>query len=263
MPTSLPPRDLPDHFLSIGRSAFTVEEAVAALESSRSVALDALRRLQARSEVFSPAKGLYVAVPPEYRNWGVVPGDWFIDALMKHLRRPYYVALLSAARHHGASHQAPQIFQVMTTTTAIRDRDLKRVRIRFFTSKYVTLDKSIEMTVPTGYVTVSAKETTVVDLIGHYRVAGGYGNVATIVREIGTLSGAELARVASRRGRAAARRTGWFVSKFGEVDDLEALRQAARLDIGEPTPLLPTNQRRGKTDSEWAVRVNVEIEPDL
>lgn len=260
---ALQPRDLADHFLAQGRYAFTLLEAAAELGTTPSATRKALARLQQRKELFSPTKGLYVAIPPEYRNWGVLPGDWFIEEMMRHLDRPYYIALLSAARIHGASHQAPQIFQVMTAGAPLRDRDLARVRLRFYTSTHVAEDKTEQITVPTGYATVSAKETTVVDLLTHYRAAGGYGNVATIVTEIGELNGAELARVASRRGRAAARRTGWFVERFGKADELEALRQAARLDVGEPTPLDPAGPKRGTTDRAWQVRLNTEVEPDL
>jgi predicted transcriptional regulator of viral defense system len=260
---ALQPRDLPDHFLANGRYAFTLGEAAAALGTKPAATRKALARLLQRKEVFSPTKGLYVAVPPDYRSWGVLPGEWFVDAMMRHLRRPYYIALLSAARLHGASHQAPQVFQVMTPAAPLRDRDLGRVRLRFYTSKHVTDDKTEQVTVPTGYAVVSSKETTVVDLITHYRGAGGYGNVATIVSEIGELSGAELARAAARRGRATVRRTGWFVQNFGAVDELEALRQAARVDLGEPTPLDPAGPRRGKTDPDWHVRANTTVEADL
>ena len=259
---TIAPRDLADHFLSQGRFAFTADEASAAIARPRKAAIEALARLQHRHEIVSISKGLYVAVPPEYRSWGVVPGDWFIDALMHHLDRPYYIALLSAARLHGSSHQAPQVFQVMTTPAPIRDRDLGRVRLRFYASRHLDEDTTERVTVPTGYATVSTKETTVVDLIGHYRAAGGYGNVATILGELGELDGAELARVASRRGRAAVRRTGWFVERFGAVDELEALRQAARIDVGEPAQLDPAGPRRGEADPAWRIRLNVLVEPD-
>ena len=262
-PMPLSSRDLPDHLLARGRYAFTVAEAAGELGTTLSATRQALARLQQRKEVFSPTKGLYVAIPSEYRTWGVLPGEWFIDAMMRHLGRPYYVALLSAARTHGASHQAPQVFQVMTEGTPLRDRDLGRVRLRLYKSQHVGKDKTEQIAVPTGYATVSARETTAVDLINHYRDSGGYGNVATIIHEIGELNGAELARVASRRGRAAVRRTGWFVDRFGQADDLEALRQAARLDLGEPTLLDPAGPKRGKTDPGWRVRLNTHVEPDL
>lgn len=258
------PKDLADHLLSQGRYDFTVEEAMELLGLHRDAAIDALRRLRNRDAVFSPAKGLYVAVPPEYRSWGVIPGEWFVDAMMRHLRRPYYIGLLSAAAIHGAAHQAPQVFQVMTDDASVlRDRDFGRVRVRFHSNKFIRDEPTEQITVPTGYAIVATKETTVVDLITHLRVTGGLSNVATIIREIGQLHGSSLARVASRRGRSVVRRTGWTVEHFGQVDDLEALHQAARLDLGDPALLDPSRPKRGRTDRDWRVRLNTTVEPDV
>lgn len=262
--TIISPRDLADRFLSLGRYAFTLDDAAAAIGASRGAAADALERLHHRGQVFSPARGLYVAIPPEYRSWGVLPGEWFIDAMMSHLERSYYVALLSAAAVHGASHQAPQVFQVMTDGRApLRDRDIGRVRLRFHASKHLSEAEVERFTVPTGYMTVSTRETTVVDLVSHYRVAGGYSNIATILKEMGELCGSALARIAGPRGRAVVRRTGWLLERYGQADDLEALRQAARLDLGEPALLTPTGVRRGRTDRDWRLRINTTVEPDL
>ncbi len=207
---------------------------------------------------------MYVAIPPEYRSWRVLPGEWFIDAMMAHLGRSYYVALLSAAAIHGASHQAPQVFQVMTDgASPVRDRDIGRVRLRFYASKHLSEADVERATVPTGYMALSTRETTVVDLVSHYQTAGGYSNVATILKEIGQLSGSAVARMASPRGRAVVRRAGWLLERYGQADDLEALRQAARLDLGEPALLAPAGGRRGKTDRDWRLRINTAVEPDL
>ena len=45
-------------------------------------------------------------VPPQYASWGAPPPGWYIDDLMRHEGRPYYVGLLKAAELHGATHQA-------------------------------------------------------------------------------------------------------------------------------------------------------------
>lgn len=258
------PRDLPEHLLSQGRYTFTTEEAEAILGIGRQAALAALARLQRRGAVFSPAKSLYVAIPPEYRSTGVPPAEWFVDPMMRHLRRPYYIALLTAAAFHGAAHQAPQVFQVMTDfASSLGTRRFGRQRLRFYSSKHVSDDPTGQITVPTGYAVIATKETTVVDLVSRPREAAGYSNVATVLRELGPLEGSALARTASRRGRAVVRRIGWLVEQFGEVDDLEALRQAARIDLGEPTLLDPASPKRGRADREWAIRVNRAVEPDV
>lgn len=256
------PRELVDYLLSQGRFDFTLDAASQLLDADYDATLAALSRLRRRKQVFSPARGLYIAVPPEYRSWGALPGEWFIDAMMRHLDRPYYMALLTAAGMHGASHQAPQVFQVMTDRPVER-RAVGRVRLRFYVSEYVKEDPAVRIAVSTGYVVIGSKETTVVDLISRPRDSGGLSNVATIVKEIGELSGSALARIASRRGRAIARRVGWLIEEFGEVDDLEALRQAARTDLGEPALLDPSGPRRGRADHKWALRLNKDVVPDV
>jgi predicted transcriptional regulator of viral defense system len=258
------PKDLPEHLLSQGRYTFTTGEAEAILGTERQATLATLTRLRRRGAVFSPAKSLYIVVPPEHRSTGAPPAEWFVDPMMRHLGRPYYIALLTAAAFHGASHQAPQVFQVMTDfASSLGTRRFGRQRLRFYSSKHVSDDPVGQITVPTGYAVLATKETTVVDLVDRPREAGGYSNVATILRELGSLHGSALARTASRRGRAVVRRVGWLVERFGQVDDLEALRQAARIDLGEPTLLDPANPKRGRADREWAIRVNRTIEPDV
>lgn len=263
--TSVKMKDLADHFLAAGRYTFTLAEAQEILGADDPAAIyTGLSRLRRRHELFSPAHGLYVAVPPEYRNRGVVPAEWFIHRMMSHLGRPYYVGLLSAAAMHGASHQAPQVFQVITDRSyLVRKRDLGPIHVRFYSSKNVARDPTAQITVPSGHVTVGTKETTVVDLVTKPRASGGLSNVATVLRELGELKGSELARVASRRGRATARRVGWLVARFGQIDDAEALLQAARLDLGEPALLDPSKGRRGKADPTWQIRVNTVVEADV
>ena len=77
-----------------------------------------LSRLRGRHEVFSPAQGLYVASPPEYRNHGVVPAEWFVDAMMRRLGRPCYVCLLSAKGRRG---KADSMWQIRLNTVVEAD----------------------------------------------------------------------------------------------------------------------------------------------
>jgi predicted transcriptional regulator of viral defense system len=264
MPTTqdISMRDLPDLLISRGRYSMSLEEIRSLTGLSHAAVTSGLQRLRKQRRVFSPTRGLHVVVPPEYRSWGVIPADWFIDDLMRHLDRRYYVALLSAAAYHGAAHQAPQVFQVMADGRVL-DRAIERVRLRFYVSEH-TADTPIEMvTVHTGLIPVSSREATVVDLVREPRASGGISNVATILTEVGELDGSALATLAARHGRALARRTGWMVDHYGSCRDLGPLRLAARLDLGEPSLLSPSGLRRGRADSTWGVRMNVAVEPDL
>lgn len=254
--------ELPDLLISQGRYAASLEEIRALTGGSYAAVTSGLGRLRRQRRVFSPTRGLYVVVPPEYRSWGVVPADWFIEDLMGHLGRRYYVALLSAAAYHGAAHQAPQVFQAMVDGRVL-DRAIGRVRLRFYVSAHVGDTPTQPVVTHTGSIPVSSREATVVDLVREPRAGGGTSNIATILSEIGELDGSALAVLAARYGRALVRRAGWMIEHYGTCEDLGSLRTAAQLDSGEPVLLVASGPRRGRTDPAWRVRVNAVVEPDL
>src|ERR1700720_1835083 len=88
------------HLLSNGRVVFSREEAQKALGVSQGALLDAAERQQRKQHLVSPRRGFYVIVPPQYLAWGAPPPPWYIDDLMPHEGRPYYVGLLNAAELH-------------------------------------------------------------------------------------------------------------------------------------------------------------------
>jgi predicted transcriptional regulator of viral defense system len=255
-------RDLPDLLISRGRYSASLDEIRELTGLSHAAIASGLQRLRRQRRVFSPTRGLYVVIPPEFRSWGAVPADWFIDDLMRHLGRRYYVALLSAAAYHGAAHQSSQVFQVMADGRVL-DRAIERLRLRFYVSEHTADTPTDMVTVHTGSIPVSSREATVLDLVREPRASGGISNVATILAEIGELDGSALATLAARHGRTLARRTGWMVDHYGSCQDLGPLRLAARLDLGEPVLLSPSGPRRGRADMTWGVRMNVSVEPDL
>jgi predicted transcriptional regulator of viral defense system len=219
-----------------------------------------LARLIKQGEFFSPARGLYVVVPPEYRSWRVLPAEWFIDPLMKHLARAYYVSFLSAAAMHGAAHQAPQTFRVVTDRS-LADRDIERVQLRFTVAAHVRDMPTEPRTVPTGSLVLATRETTVVDLAWRPMLGAGISNVATIVQEIGELDGEALARIAPRRSRATARRVGWLLERFRPDVDSHWLRVVSRPGEGEPALLVP-GRRTGPLDKNWGLRLNATVESE-
>lgn len=79
---------------------------------------------------FSPSRGMYVLIPPQFRTWRAVPASHFIDDMMRFLGHAYYVGFLSAAEVHDAGHQRPQTFQV-ATSERLSTRTFGRVRVEF------------------------------------------------------------------------------------------------------------------------------------
>jgi predicted transcriptional regulator of viral defense system len=253
--------DLWDELLSEGKSSFTVADLVERTGATPNAVYGAAKYAFDRKRLFSPVRGLYVVVPPEHRSWGVTPATHFIDPMMRHLGIDYYVAFASAAQWWGAAHQAPQEFQVVTDRR-VRDRDIERVRLRFYTSARIDADAVRRVAGPRTMMKVATPDLCAVDLASRPRVGGGLSNTATILAELPDLDGERLARLAARRARPDARRLGWLLELVRSDLDLTALRAVAQPDEGRPSLLASEGTHRGDHDERWGVIVNATVEAD-
>ena len=260
---SVPMRRLPEHLIALGQPVVSLDRITELVGLSRRSVHTGLARLRADRRLFSPARGLYVAVPPEYRSWGVVPAEWFVDPMMELLDRRYYVGLLTAAAVHGVAPQAPQVFQVMVDRQ-LADRDLGRVRLRFHVSRLLAdgINLPVEQrTVHTGSLTVATPDLTAIDVVAHPGLSGGLHNVADVVAEL-DLDPARVAEVAAHHPRVVARRLGWLLERIGGRIDLEPLREVADVAAGELLPLDVHGPRTGTPDRGWGLIVNADIDGD-
>jgi len=166
-----------------GRYTFTGEEALATLRITPDAFKLAALRLIKKKNLVRLKHGFYLIVPTEYQEIGAPPVAWFIDYLMKYNQQPYYVGLLSAAALHGAAHQQPQTFQVVTDKP-IRPMQIGRGRIEFFTKKQINPSNYQLIKTPTGYMSVSTPEVTAFDLVRYAKSVGHLNLVATVLSEL-------------------------------------------------------------------------------
>ena len=168
-----------------GDYTFTHDEVVEAfpLMSTGSIAR-ALTREVRKGRVMSPLRGFYVIVPDEYVLRGAVPQPFYLDDMMRYLGRRYYVALLSAASYHGASHQVPLRFSVMIEPPAMRDKKGGKYLTHYFCKHHIP-DAYVERRqTRTGYINVSGPELTAVDLITYQSRTGSITRAATVLAEL-------------------------------------------------------------------------------
>ncbi len=248
-----------DELLSEGRVTTTPAEVRARTGSSISSIHVAVANAQRRHLLFSPVRGLYVLVPPQYRRQGVLPADWFLDDLCRHLGRRYYLGYLSAAARHGSAHQAPQVTQTVVDHK-VADREFGTVRLRFYADIRMPQWPVMSAAGPTGSLQVATPETCAFDLAETPDRGGGISNVVTVLRGL-TLDADKLERQAVQRPRAAARRLGVLLEHADIGVDLERLAEIAMADRNT-TPLDPKSPRVGKVDRRWHVLLNATIEPD-
>lgn len=255
------PADLADWLLGHGRSAVTTAEAASLLGVNVG---DVRGRLQRhRDEFVSPVRGLWIPIPPEYREWGAPEGIEIIDLLMRHLRVDYYVGWLSAAALYGAGHHAPQVFQVAVARD-VRDREVGRTAFTFLTRSAVGVLPRQHRPTRSGTALVSTPEVTALDLAADVAAGGGIDNVATVLLGL-VEEGLDLSAVASLADRfpaAAIRRLGWVLENLSDRE-ADELHDVAVSRAPTPAVLDPASDGRGSTDRRWLLRINATVEAEF
>jgi predicted transcriptional regulator of viral defense system len=97
-----------------GKRCFTIQDVVDKFGVSKGLVRVSVNSLLKSGDLISPARGLYVIVPPEHQHHGSIPPQELVPLVMRYLGANYYVALLSAGLLYGATHQKPARFQVIS-----------------------------------------------------------------------------------------------------------------------------------------------------
>ena len=246
-----------------GRYFFTRQEAEDGFGGSSVAVQTALRRLRQKGRIASPHRGFHVVVPPEYRAAGCPPASWFIDDLMSHLGRRYYVGVLSAAALHGAGHQQPMAFQIIADRP-IGPMQAGRVRIEVHSSRTAIAMPVIEVETETGTMKVASPETTAFDLVRFASAAGHWNNVATVLSELAErIDRGRLVEVAPLVRLPDVQRLGYLLTLVGEdqlADPLADWLAQWRTTVVR----LRTDQPRGGSDMDprWRLVPNEQVDAD-
>jgi len=263
MPKKPAMSDWVEQLQSRGCYTFTRSKAESEAERSSVAVQTALRRLKEQGRIVSPRRGFYVIVPPEYRATGSPPASWFIDEIMRHLDQPYYVGLLSAAAIHGAAHQQPMVFQVVTSRPT-REIRTGIVTIRFLMNCKVEQMPATGIQTETGTMRVATPETTAFDLVRYQAAAGHLSNIATVLGELAELiDGQTLAQIAHLVKLSEVQRLGYLLDAVGKGNLVRPLAEWLKARKPRVTPLLPGAPAQGEIDERWHVRPNTELEIEL
>ena len=262
-----------DDRLAAGRGWFSRDEAVAS-GIALSTLSPALTRAVAKGKLASPRHGFYLIVRPEHRTAGAAdPAEW-IDPLMKHQGLGYRVSLLRAAAHHGSSHQAAMIFQVVAPRQ-LRDLTLGAHRLQFIYQEPESFAACNEASLveaiktPAGFAVVAGIELTLLDCVRYMHRAGGLGSVAQIAKDLGANADPRrLAKAAAHYEGAAVRRLGYLLEQAGHAKQARALhvyadgaKHFASLDPGVK-PIVAALAEVPERDPSWKLLINEVIEVD-
>lgn len=256
-----------DQLRSKGRYTFTLAEVKSYFKVSENAIKIGLQRLRKKGRVLSVHKGFYIIVPPEYSAHGVLPAIQFIDDLMNHLNKPYYVGLLSAAALHGAAHQQSQESYVITVMPVLRPLLAGGVKINFLMKSKIPDAGLISKKTLAGYVNVSSPELTAIDLLLYINRIGGMNRVATVLQELcEVIDPAKFREIIDDSvPMAILQRLGYLMEYELEFQPLaDVLYEVVKGKIKRHN-LLHTAKKgtSSKSRNRWKINVNTQIETDL
>ncbi|MEG9862750.1 MAG: type IV toxin-antitoxin system AbiEi family antitoxin [Parvularculales bacterium] len=247
-----------------GRWYFTTGEARAALGVSGDGIRHALYRLQKKKLIAHPVRGFNVILKEKrYRNIGCLPAGIFIPGLMEHLGLDYYIGLLTAAKYHGAAHQAPQVFQVMVEKPR-RPIRCGRVRVEFHVRKRLA-DIPVRMFETTSNVhRTSSAEATALDVVGYRLEVGGLYNVANIIKAMGgKIDPYLLVDVAGTAPVSWSQRLGYLMEFLGHADRTGPLKDYVRERANCVARLRPDLPLLPDYADDWQLNINDVVDPDF
>lgn len=246
---------------------FFPDELRKKFDTSPNAIKKALQRLSEKNKIAKIRKEFYVIIPPEYSASGILPAPLYIDALMNFLKKNYYVGLYSAAALHGASHQQPQSFSVVTKLPFLRDIENKKIAIHFTIKKGWNKKDIEEKKTDTGYIKVSNKELTALDIVYFVNNVGGLNRVATILDELAEeINPDKLSETAKRYGQiASVQRLGFMLEHIlNHKEKTEPLFHWLQSQIYYPVFLKAGKKTKEMvTGNRWKVIKNFTPESDL
>ena len=251
--------------LARGIASITTDELAAFLGVPKSHVPQRMVSLRRKNEIVSLTPGLWIPIPSEYMTWGAPPAIDIIDALMKHLSTDYYIGWLSAAEIHGASHHAPQVFQV-AVSRSLRPKTLGRTKLQFFHREHIKRASLTMVESRSGTVPVSDRETTMLDIANDIRIVGGINNSANLIIELceaGNPDIEAIIEIAAHYPTTAVRRLGFLLELFTNTSGLDKLAKYCMNRKTATSVLDPQAQPSGSISTRWNIKLNREVSPDV
>jgi predicted transcriptional regulator of viral defense system len=253
--------------LSYEEYSFSLSELVETVNKTETSIKSELSRLIAKNEIVNLRKGFYLIISPRYSSAQKLPVQLYCEKLFKYLGRNYYIALFSAAKFHGASHQQVQKDYIITEKPKLNDISKNTINIRFFTTsnwsnKNIQIKKS-----DAGIFKVSSPALTIVDLIQHQTKLGGINRLLSIIEELSKeLKQSDLIELLNwYPHKSTLQRFGFLLENRGLDEEFQELLFINLTTTNFfPVLLSPrSNEKPGAVNNRWKIAVNIKLESDL
>lgn len=251
---------------SNGKYSFTINDLSEAIPKDNKNLRKDLDRLREKGEILNVRRGFYINVPDEYRNMGTIPVELYVDDLMRYFKSKYYVGLFSAAMLHGAAHQQPQEFFIINESPSIRNIKKNKFVINFSEKNKFPIYGIDERKTDTGFIKVSNRELTFLDLIYFEQKLGGLNRIITILKElVEEMQKSSFIKILQNPFPLTVfQRAGYILECILNKEDFALLlEKRLRKENYRNTLLSPLSKDIGETNKKWKVRINLEIESEI
>jgi len=234
--------------------------------SGQSLSTTLLRYVK-KGDIFNVRRGIYIIIPIEYRVYGIIPLELYIDEMMPLINKQYYVGMYNAARVHGASHYAIMEDYVMTTIQSPPDIRNDKIRINYFSIRQWPKKNIQRRKFASGSYNISSPALTAVDLTKHQNQIGGINKVFGVIQELQEeITSQDLQDLVSWYPyKANIQRLG-FLLELAECDEelLIILDNYLKTEKIYATPLVfDKNATTTGKSKRWKINVNAEIDEEL
>lgn len=256
--------DFVDSLQASGQYFLLKTQAKEALKVTDEALKGSVARLIKKKRLVLLKKGFYLINPLEYKNVGAPPPEWFIDQLMKEYSARYYVGLLTAASLHGASHQQPQIYQVITNKV-LQSIKIGKAYIYFYFKKEVEEVGILKVKTPTGHMNVSSPELTAFDLMRYVKQSGFLNHISTIFTQLGEqINSNKLSKIAPLFPQPCIQKTGYILDYVGFDHKTRRLLRFVQKLSPRYYPLSPDKKWDIKNKNpKWHLYINEDLELGL
>ncbi len=253
--------------LSYEEYSFSLDELIVNIHKSEQAIKSELSRLISKNEIVNLRKGFYLILTPRYSSAQKLPIRLYCEKLFKYLDRKYYVALFSAAKFHGASHQQIHSDYIIVEKSEFKDIKKSSFDIRFFTinnwpKKNILIKKS-----DAGIYKISSPALTIADIIHYQTKLGGINKILSVIEELSEeLIASDLNDLLSwYPNKSTLQRFGFLLEELGICEEFQQLI-FLHLQTTKFFPILlvpKSNMRPGAIMNKWKVVVNIKLESDI
>ncbi len=254
---------------SKGRYSVTLMELKTKFDVSEKALLQNIYRLKTKNQLAQIRKEFYVIIPPQYSSRVMLPAALFINDLMEFINKDYYVSLLTAAALHGAGHQQPMEFQVITKKPSLRNIKNRKISIMFSIKEDWNNEQIMKFKTDAGYINVSTPELTAFDLVEYNKKIGGINRIIPILDELSeNIKIKQFDKTAKDQRITTIQRLGFLLDEMGKVNLAKSLYKVLKnlsVDKSRKTHKkillsLAHKNQCGTLNRKWKIIVNTDID---